>query len=180
MHWYCDPMTLATVVIAGAAIVNLLVSFMLWRATANATDITKKIFEASHRPYIGIPQVDTNFDPINHPLQFVCVTKNFGSIPAHDVEVLETQVIRNGEPVNLDRDEFGKFSVFPQSQTFHQVNIRNVINPAHALRNDRIELRVEFRYKGAYEKYYRYKYRALYNPQGPGQFVQLGEDASEQ
>lgn len=87
MKWYQDPMTLATVIIAGAAVINLSASFLMWRVTRDYARTTRDIFEAAYRPHVSI----TGISPMNYPqekkISFTVSLKNFGSIPARNVSL---------------------------------------------------------------------------------------------
>ena len=54
LSWDGRATTISTIIIAGAAVVNLIVAILLWKTTINSTKITRDIFEASHRPYVGV------------------------------------------------------------------------------------------------------------------------------
>ena len=177
--WYKDAIALATVVIATATVVNLFVSIFLWRATAGATRITRDIFEASHRPYLGVTQIDTELDAANQRMKIVCHARNFGSIPAHNVEIIKGQNLINGVPVKYPHPtKFGKFSVFPGAPHFLNFFLRGP-HPLATLPTANLELHVTLRYEGLNGKGYRYHQESMYHPE-TGQFVPLKEVSSEE
>ena len=103
--------------------------------------------------------------------------ENFGTIPAHNVEILDASLTINGNPANRGRLEFGRFSVFPTYQHFFQINIHEAPNCQAILRFSRVELRISLRYEGLAEKKYTYGYHAVYNPT-VGQFTPLKEEST--
>src|SRR6267154_4628407 len=98
-----DPMTAATIIIAVATVVYSVLTLLLFITTNQNTLITRRIFEASHRPYIGIPEVNTTIGPTGNAVDFECAMRNFGTIPAHNVEILDASLTINGNPANLGR-----------------------------------------------------------------------------
>ncbi|HYX30309.1 MAG TPA: hypothetical protein VE863_17345 [Pyrinomonadaceae bacterium] len=170
-------MITATVVIAVATVVYTFATILLFITTSRNTRITRDIFEAAHRPYIGIAEVNTTVAPNGNAVDFECAMRNFGTIPAHNVEILDASLSINGNPANLGRLEFGRFSVFPTSQHFFQVNVHNAPNANAILRFSRLELRISLRYEGLAEKKYTYGYHAVYNPIA-GQFTPLKEEST--
>ena len=84
--WIHDPIAVASVVIAGATVVNLVISLWLWQATADSADVTRRIFEAANRPYVGIENIEANKDEKTHRLFFIVRTKNFGTVPAEQFD----------------------------------------------------------------------------------------------
>src|SRR5437867_3356201 len=101
-----DPMTVATIIIAAATVVYSVLTVLLFITTVKNTSITRQIFEAAHRPYLGIPEVNTTVAPTNDAVQFECGIRNFGSIPAHNIEVLDNALSINGVAADLRRGEF--------------------------------------------------------------------------
>ena len=49
-----DQITVATLVIAASTVVSLIVSVLMWNAMRRQTQLTQDIFEAAHRPYVGV------------------------------------------------------------------------------------------------------------------------------
>ncbi|HEV2706001.1 MAG TPA: hypothetical protein VGV59_08750 [Pyrinomonadaceae bacterium] len=105
MKWYQDPMTLATVVVAVAAVLNLLASFLMWKATANSARTARDIFEATYRPRVGIVGVQTSLDPHGEKVKLNVTLKNYGSLPAAHlkllclVETTEADLVWGGQPI---------------------------------------------------------------------------------
>lgn len=162
--WYEDAIALSTVIIATATVVNLLVSIFLWRATANATNVTRKIYEAANRPYVGIPTVDTTLDPPSGTVSFICQVRNFGSVPAFEVDILDSRVTVDDEQLNATVGLFGTHAIFPDSHVFHNLSFTNAPNAGHILATQRLEIQITLEYKGVSENKYRYEYHSRYQP----------------
>src|SRR5712664_4923322 len=90
MRWFHDPLavatSVATIVIALATLASLWISNRMWRVTGKYTEITKNIFEASSRPYIGVTKLsmkakEAGFNPLP-VFEFDVTYKNVGSVPA--------------------------------------------------------------------------------------------------
>jgi hypothetical protein len=172
--WYKDAIALSTVIIATATVVNLLVSIFLWRATANATNITRKIYEAANRPYVGIPTIDTTLDPPNGTVSFICQVRNFGSIPAFEVDILDSRVTVDDKPLNATIEPFGTHAIFPDSQVFHNFSFTNAPDAEQVLATRRLEIQITLEYKGVNENKYRYEYHSRYHP-AARQFMPIRE-----
>lgn len=113
--WFKDPITVATVVIAFATVINVLVSLYMGKKTNDYTEVTKNIYKASNRPYVGIDAVKFNKDDGKH-LIFLITVKNFGSIPATNVRV-SNQLILDGTNIPTAGYEFNNkhSNLFPQA-----------------------------------------------------------------
>jgi len=172
-----DPMMTATIVIAVATVVYSVLTLLLFITTSRNTSITREIFEASHRPYLGIPEINTTIAPSGNAVHFECGIQNFGSIPAHNIEMTAGDLAINGAAVNLRAGEFGKFSIFPTSHHFFHTDIHDAPNAATVLQFSRVELRISLRYEGLAKKKYTYDYHAMYNPV-VGQFTPLKEEST--
>jgi hypothetical protein len=102
--WYQDPITVATWVIAVATV-------LYFATTVGLLLLTKRMFEASHRPYLGASSVAMTKTPGPPPLiLFEIPVNNFGTLPAkdftHEVNivadgVLIPNVVREIEPVTV-------------------------------------------------------------------------------
>jgi hypothetical protein len=177
-HWYKDAIALSTVFIAIATGVNLVVSFFLWRSTAGATKVTRDMFLASQRPYVGIPTYDTHWDANTKTFKFVGHARNFGSIPAQNVGVLKSEIVVDGVPVDRPTPtKFGKFTIFPE--TPHYLNFFLTSKAAVMVLPERLEIHITLRYEGLNGKGYRYEQEALYHEQ-TGQFIALKEISTEE
>ncbi len=90
-NWFSDPTSGATVVIAFATGVNLLVSAGLWLATKESVNVARSIFETAHRPYIGTESVTgkvvhSEENPKIRNLFIQASFKNFGTAPAQEAD----------------------------------------------------------------------------------------------
>jgi hypothetical protein len=99
--WH-DPITWATIVIAAAAFANVIVAYYMWRAAQDSAraaetsvQVTREIFEAGHRPYMGlqevVPQEFTGPNIANLDL----VLTNFGTALAQQVTYTVAATIGN-------------------------------------------------------------------------------------
>jgi hypothetical protein len=94
--WHKDPVSLATVVIAAATLVNLIISLLIWSSTYHASQIAEASFKAGNRAYIGLDTISINRDDSKHLLQFDFVMKNFGNVPTKGI--LRWKAYINGNP----------------------------------------------------------------------------------
>ncbi len=161
--WWKDPLiitTIATAVIAVATIVNLLVAIFMWRVTKESTGVTKSIFEAANRPYVGIPRVKVEKDDAAKKLNFAVEIKNFGSVPANEFDS-NWDVWIDG--VSQPQTKFpDKPSVlFPQASVFRVGLIADpMVYSSIVTGKSALEFVVEVRYKGVTQKEYYYREKA--------------------
>lgn len=165
--WWKDPLiitTIATAVIAVATVVNLLVAIFMWRVTRESTRITRSIFEAANRPYVGIPNVNVQKDDAAKKLDFTVRIKNFGSVPANEFSS-KWDVLIDGvsQPQTGIPDK--PAVLFPQvsvllAGTFADPMYSSIVTGKSAL-----EFVVKVRYKGVTQKEYYYRQKNRYYPQ---------------
>jgi hypothetical protein len=82
-----DPITLATVVIAAATVINVFASLYIGKKTSDYTEITQNIYKAFNRPYVGINSITATKDNKIRKLFVDYKIKNYGSVPATGVRV---------------------------------------------------------------------------------------------
>ena len=174
---FIDPITAATCITAACTVAYSVLTYLILRATAANTRVTKQIFEAAHRPYLGISNVDTELSQSQRQLKFTCTLKNFGSTPAHNIEVVRHEVIIPNVPPSELSLKSGKFSVFPNNERFINVNFDTGFTLIPILTSGKLELLVYLRYTGVTEKSYAYNYHAVYDP-NTGQLVPVEEQST--
>lgn len=82
-NWQTNLVAWSTLFIAVATGVNLIVAILMWRVTRSYTLTTRDMFEASHRPYIGIAELESKKEE-NNPFALLAYVKNFGNVPAYN------------------------------------------------------------------------------------------------
>ncbi len=97
MSWWRDPVVVTAIltgVIACSTVAYTIITRLLWKATKQSVDasrksveIAEKTFEASHRPYLGIERVSRKTPPEDPHWWIVLTVRNFGNLPAPDVEM---------------------------------------------------------------------------------------------
>jgi hypothetical protein len=91
----CDPTTLATIVIAGATCLNVVIAGFQWDAMRRSAKIALKAFESGTRPFIGVTSF--SFGSEDHKTAQLKITfENFGTIPADEFS-LEWDVYLNAK-----------------------------------------------------------------------------------
>lgn len=80
--------TFWTFVIAMATLMNILISYCLWRTATDSVDTTREIFESSHRPILIFRYVTLAKDHDSpNILNFSYRLKNVSDLPARDIKV---------------------------------------------------------------------------------------------
>lgn len=84
---YPDPVTIATVVIAIATVINMAVAVFQWNAARRSANVAEMIFEAGNRPYVGVKSIICIKDSAEKCLRIFAVIKNFGTATAENCDV---------------------------------------------------------------------------------------------
>jgi archaellum component FlaG (FlaF/FlaG flagellin family) len=171
MHWYHDPLavatTVATIVIGLATVVSLWISSRMWKVTRKYTEITKDIFEASSRPYVGVTKLsmtpkEAGFDPLP-VFEFDVTYKNVGSVPALEVRRSVTVMV-DGKALPPITPEESPAVLMPESEMSALIYYND---PQHfkAIESaNELTLIFSCTYRGVTEKEYRYEQKAAYDP----------------
>lgn len=109
-------MTKATVYIAIATVVNVLVAAYTGYKTSEYTKITNNIYESSNRPYVGILTIKPTKLEERRKIHINIQSKNFGNIPASNVR-LRFDALLDGyaKPDIKTRLYDLKCNIFPQN-----------------------------------------------------------------
>jgi hypothetical protein len=161
-----DPITVATVVVAIFTVVSVVVSAFMWSATRKQAQISREIFEAAHRPYVGVDNVNAFIYPGRNgtTLQIGITTKNSGSVPARHIVVMWS-VSLLGQDVPREPHVDQAIVLLPEQS--------RVINTSHLLSGEMytafrlpdslVEIVATIKYKGVTEKDYNYRQHAVFH-----------------
>jgi len=160
-----DPTTLATIVIAIATVVNVVVSLIIGYLTNKYTETTQNIYRASNRPYIGAKLKITSNDKIKK-YYLITEIRNYGSVPASHVQP-EFIILLDGFKVEDISHSIPDtyFNLYPNSQiqATHQINAYADIRNGHKI----LEIETKIKYKGItedqYEDYQKWRYSIKYD-----------------
>jgi len=164
---WLNSTNIAVWVTALATLAYVLISLLLWRATKQSSEITRKIFEQTHRPYVGIQSWELWKDagPKGH---LNCLTLiNVGNVPASNVHVHIETFDHSGSIEKGTSAEAG-FVLFPNQAYTVQVAtgiVENVIEENRVLAAHvggaevwlGITLKIELLYSGPNETNYFFK-----------------------
>ena len=81
-----DPVTIATVIIAVATVVNVFVALFQWMAARSSAETAKRIFEAGNRPYVGVESIVCVKDEAKQYLNIFAIIRNFGTATAENCD----------------------------------------------------------------------------------------------
>ncbi|HUQ15692.1 MAG TPA: hypothetical protein VM094_06525 [Gemmatimonadales bacterium] len=175
-HWIRDP-ALSNAVIAGAALVNLLVSAGLFWATYRTATIAQQVFLAAHRPYVGISSLDLVPDTSKHTLTMTAVLKNYGTAPAEEFDS-RYEPFLNGvrEPTGGVPDK--PSTLFPGQMTKLTGLMREPSYSQISEGTATLEIIFRVSYKGPGNKPYSYNEKQRYD-RAVGAFMNLGPPEKE-
>ena len=168
--WYTDPITVSTVVIAVATVINVIGTLLLWLVTKQSVQVMRHAFEASHRPYVTVARsemwVDEGDDDDpddSERLVLVIGFKNVGTVPAHDVKT-DLQIVVNGILVPMLEREDEPFTVlFPGSKGYINHSTREPKEIEQYVNADVLSLIIKCTYKGATGETYSYEEKSIYD-----------------
>jgi hypothetical protein len=164
---WLNSTNIAVWVTALATLAYVLISLLLWRATKESAETTRKIFEQTHRPYVGMQSWELWKDAgLKGHLN--CLTLiNVGNVPASNVHVHIETFDHSGSIEKGTSAEAG-FVLFPKQAYTVQVAtgiVENVIEENRALAEHvggvevwlGITLKIELQYSGPNETNYFFK-----------------------
>jgi len=166
MDWL-NSTNVAVWVTALATLAYVVISLLLWRATKQSSEVTRKIFEQTHRPYVGIQSWELWKDA-GPKGRLNCLTLiNVGNVPASNVHVHIETFDHSGSIEKGTSAEAG-FVLFPNQAYTVQVAtgiVDQVIEENRALAAQvggaevwlGITLEIELLYSGPNETNYYFK-----------------------
>jgi hypothetical protein len=187
--WYNDPLaiatTAATVVIALATIVGIAISAKLWKVTSEYTQaakeytqvtkeytrITKDIFEAAHRPYVGVVGI-SKLDKEDDPSAFFARLRyrNFGSVPALNVSANISFLI-DGTDIYPPKKAEVVFTMNPSVEKFGWFDINDSKTLLAIATAKQVVIHFSCTYKGLTDKTYSFEEDIEYNRRDQGFYV---------
>lgn len=155
---WLNSTNIAVWVTALATLAYVLISLLLWQATKESAETTRKIFEQTHRPYVGMRSWELWKDAGSKG-HLNCLTLiNVGNVPASNVHVHVETFDHSGSIEKGTSAEAG-FVLFPNQAYTVQVAtgiVENVIEENRALTEHvggaevwlGITLKIELQYSG--------------------------------
>jgi len=149
-----DPITLATVVIAAATVINVIAAVVVSVKTSEYTEVTKNIYKSSNRPYVGINAIDLTKDDANKKLYLKVEYKNYGTVPATNVRIAGNILIDGFKMERTDQDIYDNHAIIFQ-QTNYIVTYKIASNYYNFLNGKvLLELDAIVKYKGIADEQY--------------------------
>lgn len=164
---WLNSTNIAVWVTALATLAYVLISLLLWRATKHSAETTRKIFEQTHRPYVGMQSWELWKDA-GAKGHLNCLTlTNVGNVPASNVHVHIETFDHSGTIEKATSAEAG-FVLFPnQAYTVQLATdiVEKVTEENRALAEHvggaevwlGITLKIELMYSGPNETNYYFK-----------------------
>ena len=156
-----SPIVLSTEVIAIATVANVVVSILMWSVTRDYTEVTRNIFKAANRPYVGTSGIIPIKDEANKTFPINLEIKNFGSVPAKNVETAWNLSL-NGVPMPVSKVPDKPLVLFPQTSNFLAATFSGDKYSSIVNGDSILEITLEIRYKGAYQEQYYYSEKSRY------------------
>src|SRR5205085_8134689 len=103
----------ATIVIAVATVAYLFTTILLLWLTKRSVDLTKHMFETSHRPYIALGAFQKIVKESPPVIQFQVVAKNVGNVPAYEFVFDAFMIVEGVILQNVVREEIDVWVIFP-------------------------------------------------------------------
>ena len=160
--FHADPVTLATVVIAAATVVNLIVSGLIWSATRNAAKIAEASFKAGNRAYIGLAGANIKIDSNKRFLDYEFVVKNFGNVPTK--AVIRWSLYLDGKHQPGTHDPSPEATLFPGSMKHLLGGARAELFDSLMSGATKLDIHLYASYKGIDGENYEYCENNFYDP----------------
>jgi hypothetical protein len=165
-RWF-DSASIAVWVTALATLAYVVISLLLWRATKHSAETTRKIFEQTHRPYVGMQSWALWKDGGSTGNLNWLTLINVGNVPASNVHVNIETFDHSGSIEKATSAEAG-FVLFPNQAYTVQVAteiVEKVIEENRALAEHvgsgevwlGITLKIELLYSGPSETNYYFR-----------------------
>jgi hypothetical protein len=158
MSRWTDPAVLASGISAAAALIAAaaavwytIITRRLLRTTADNTAVTRAIFEAAQRPYVGVEELRLNSKEATSGSLFAKL-KNHGSVPAHKVNA-KLRVELDGTVISDKSIEQG-IALFPGDHIHVHVPLQHELLAAFtttfsdSLDVDRMNVKIVVEYSG--------------------------------
>ena len=116
-----DPQVISSVVSATATVIYVIATFQILRAANDSAATTRDIFQAAHRPYIGVTHIAAEMLPSGQILSKINV-KNFGSVPAANIHTA-TAFYLDGAELDLSQRHNDGDSLFPGDSNVLRVQL---------------------------------------------------------
>lgn len=129
------------------------VAVAAWAAWAS-TRVTRSVFEAAYRPYVGVESVSSSLDNSAGTLTTGPSIKNHGTVPADILTVGWTYRL-NGEDLPQSQTEKNLPAIFPQKSIKPTAKLADARAVKAAIDGDKLEVLLVTRYKGAGKTVYR-------------------------
>jgi hypothetical protein len=165
--WYQEPITVATWVIAVATV-------GYFATTVALLSLTRRMFQASHRPYIGASSVMMTKIATPPSILFELPVRNFGSLPALNF-TQDIQIIADGTVIPSDiQEEMLVTVVMPDAPYRASVTIDDpyeyrLVDAARTL-----SVRITCRYQGVQHKRYCTETKLTYDHKNERFFIIKG------
>lgn len=148
----------------------MLLSLMMWHTTKENTEvakenaqITRRIFEATHRPYVSIVNLRAE---VNKEGKYILINgniTNFGGVPATSLTAMWRILVNNVE-VALPRVETKSAAILPQNSLGIFMDIKSPQGFASIMGGGRVDIFLSAQYKGITDKQYTYEQESMYQP----------------
>ena len=155
-----QTIAVATIVIAVATVFYLIATVLLWLTTRRSVNLTRDMFEASHRPYVGASKISYKIDDENQMLEFVILIINSGASPATDLNQTQ-QILLDGIPLHMDSHESTGQCLMPKETSSHHILLTGE-KFVKAINSGVLTLRYSLRYKGVGQKQHQYDDESAY------------------
>jgi hypothetical protein len=152
-----DPITVATVVVAVFTVVSVIVSAFMWNATRQQARISRQIFEAAHRPYIGVTEF-TGIMSISGVVAcgLTVSVSNSGTVPAKNLTARWTVTLEE-EQIYAGRSDEGPSVLLPGESKYLRTNYQMGKDKYEKLQAGSIlKISVNLEYQGVTEQPYSY------------------------
>jgi hypothetical protein len=171
--WH-DPIVWATLIIAAATVANVLVARRMWRSSQASIKLTRDIFTATHRPYVGVDKTEYQEQIATREHVFHFGIKNTGTAAAANV-IFTIRAILGGE-THFENTQ-GPLLLHPTKETRFTSRLKDNKNAyARIINGEPLTLELDINYQGPGDKEYFYSGSRSYERPNPIRIVRENAD----
>lgn len=163
-RWKDPVIRVATGVIAAAAIVGGIISYYQWQANLQAIEVARNAFLFAQRPYVGPQDSKVLRNDKAKTLRIEVGLRNFGPVPASEVQVRFRVYINGIEQVYSAETPYKSFVLLPGVRKAVDYYVPALQFPAYVDPKNEVRFITEISYKGLDERSFSFKQINQYSP----------------
>jgi hypothetical protein len=153
-----------TIVIAVATAVNAAVAYFMWKVNNASLQLNRDIFNATHRPFVAISQIEAVANPEERTIALSVEIKNFGSLPCRNLQST-CDLFLAGSPMPALRIPTQPIALFPGATGYFNGSLGRQYSYDRLLSGELpLDIHFQATYEGVAGQQYRTSEKNRFNP----------------